>query len=110
MHARRAILPKFPTAYRNHRIFSTVAPSSGSVVLAALKIFEGFPGDVSDADPAINVTTHRLIQATRFGYAERFVFFLLQYLSVTRILRRYLFCSTNFGDPAFTANVSSLEA
>ncbi|KAF8526584.1 gamma-glutamyltranspeptidase [Hysterangium stoloniferum] len=74
--------------YRNHRIFSTIAPSSGSVVLAALKIFEGFPGSVSDADPAINVTTHRLIQATRFGYAER----------------------TNFGDPAFTANVSSLEA
>ncbi|KIJ28652.1 hypothetical protein M422DRAFT_215303 [Sphaerobolus stellatus SS14] len=74
--------------YRNHRLFSTVAPSSGSVVLAALKIFEGYPGSAQDTDPAINVTTHRLLQATRFGYADR----------------------TNFGDPAFTANVSTLEA
>ncbi|KAF8587807.1 gamma-glutamyltranspeptidase [Ramaria rubella] len=74
--------------YRNHRIFSTIAPSSGAVVLSALKIFEGYPADASETDPAINLTTHRLIQATRFGYAQR----------------------TNFGDPAFTANVSTLEA
>ncbi|KDQ59696.1 hypothetical protein JAAARDRAFT_175189 [Jaapia argillacea MUCL 33604] len=73
--------------YRNHRIFSTVAPSSGSVVLSALKIFEGYPGNASVADFAVNLTTHRLIQATRFGYGQR----------------------TNFGDPAFTRNVSVLE-
>lgn len=35
--------------YRNTRIFSTVAPSSGTVVLSALKVFEGFDdGNVSD--------------------------------------------------------------
>ncbi|EPQ58687.1 gamma-glutamyltransferase [Gloeophyllum trabeum ATCC 11539] len=73
--------------YRNHRIFSTIAPSSGSVVLSALKIFEGYPGNALPSDPAINLTTHRLIEATKFAYGQR----------------------TNFGDPAFTANVSSLE-
>lgn len=73
--------------YRNHRIFSTIAPSSGAVVLSALKIFEGFPGSASDQDPAINITTHRLLQGTRFGYGQR----------------------TNLGDPGFTANVSTLE-
>ncbi|KIK69082.1 hypothetical protein GYMLUDRAFT_152648 [Collybiopsis luxurians FD-317 M1] len=73
--------------YRNTRIFSTVAPSSGTVVLSALKIFEGFDGNVSDSDPAINLTTHRLVEATRFAYGQR----------------------TTFGDPAFTPNVTELE-
>lgn len=56
-------------------------------VLSALKIFEGYPGSAHVDDPAYNLTTHRLIEATRFGYGQR----------------------TNFGDPAFTANVSTLE-
>ncbi|KAF8824863.1 gamma-glutamyltranspeptidase [Lentinula edodes] len=74
--------------YRNTRIFSTVAPSSGTVVLSALKIFEGFDGNVSDSDPSINLTTHRLVEATRFAYGQR----------------------TEYGDPAFTPNVTELEA
>ena len=53
--------------YRNQRIFSTVAPSSGAVVLQALKIFEGYNGSASDTDPAINLATHRLIEATKIG-------------------------------------------
>ncbi|THU77434.1 gamma-glutamyltranspeptidase, partial [Dendrothele bispora CBS 962.96] len=73
--------------YRNSRIFSTVAPSSGSVVLSVLKIFEGYPGNVTDTDPEFNVTLHRLIQATKFRYGQR----------------------TNYGDPAFTSNVTELE-
>ncbi|KAK7437861.1 hypothetical protein VKT23_018298 [Stygiomarasmius scandens] len=73
--------------YRNSRIFSTVAPSSGSVVLSVLKIFEGYPGSAIDTDPEFNVTLHRLIQATKFGYGQR----------------------TNYGDPAFTSNVTELE-
>ena len=73
--------------YRGNRIFSTVAPSSGAVVLSALKIFEGYPGSAKVDDPGYDITTHRLIQATRFGYGQR----------------------TNYGDPAYTANVSSLE-
>lgn len=73
--------------YRANRIFSTVAPSSGTVVLSALKVFEEWPGSALVDDPAYGITTHRLIQATRFGYGQR----------------------TWYGDPAYTANVSSLE-
>jgi len=73
--------------YRGNRIFSTVAPSSGAVVLSALKVFEGYPGNAQIEDPEYDITTHRLIQATRFGYGQR----------------------TNYGDPAYTANVSALE-
>ncbi|KAF8213404.1 gamma-glutamyltranspeptidase [Mycena galopus ATCC 62051] len=73
--------------YRNQRIFSTVAPSSGAVVLSALKVFEGYQGNYSNSDPEINVTTHRLIEATQFAYGQR----------------------TQYGDPAFTANVTELQ-
>ena len=58
-------------AYRDARIFSTVAPSSGAVVLSALKIFEGYRGNYTDTDPMINLTTHRLIEATQFAYGQR---------------------------------------
>ena len=44
---------------RDKRIFSLVAPASGSVVLSALKIFGGFDGSAQDDDPAVNLTTHR---------------------------------------------------
>ncbi|KAJ7357041.1 gamma-glutamyltranspeptidase [Mycena albidolilacea] len=74
--------------YRNNRIFSTVAPSSGAVVLSALKIFEGYQGNYTDSDPEINVTTHRLIEATQFAYGQR----------------------TQYGDPAFTRNVTDLQS
>ncbi|KAF7339741.1 Gamma-glutamyltranspeptidase [Mycena sanguinolenta] len=73
--------------YRNSRIFSTVAPSSGAVVLSALKVFEGYRGNYTDSDPEINVTTHRLIEATQFAYGQR----------------------TQYGDPAFTPNVTTLQ-
>jgi gamma-glutamyltranspeptidase/glutathione hydrolase len=84
---------------RDKRIFSVVAPASGSVVLSALKIFGGFDGSAQDDDPAINLTTHRrkspvevllirpVIEATKFAYGQR----------------------ATLGDPAFTSNVTSLE-
>ena len=40
-------------------------------MLSALKIFEGFQGNYTDEDPLINVTTHRLIEATQFAYGQR---------------------------------------
>ncbi|KAJ3714928.1 gamma-glutamyltranspeptidase [Lentinula guzmanii] len=95
-------------SYRNTRVFSTVAPSSGTVMLSALKIFEGFNANVSDrqaflfskslhvayfdvvthSDSSINLTTHRLVEATRFAYGQR----------------------TEYGDPAFNPDVTKLEA
>ncbi|KAF7297840.1 Gamma-glutamyltranspeptidase [Mycena kentingensis (nom. inval.)] len=83
--ARYAAIVRTPNniTYRNRfRIFSTVAPSSGTVVLSALKIFDAYARDVET-----NETTHALIQATKFGYGQR----------------------TTYGDPAFTKNVSALE-
>jgi hypothetical protein len=44
---------------RDKKVYSTIAPSSGSVVLSTLKIFGGFDGSAQDTDPAINLTTHR---------------------------------------------------
>ncbi|ORY23689.1 gamma-glutamyltranspeptidase [Naematelia encephala] len=73
--------------YRGKRIFSTVAPSSGVVVLSALKIFEGYDGSAKDNDPAINLTTHRLLEATEFAYGQR----------------------STLADPGFVANVTYLE-
>ncbi|KAH8836066.1 gamma-glutamyltranspeptidase [Flagelloscypha sp. PMI_526] len=76
-------------SYRGkYKIFSTIAPSSGSIVLSTLKAFEGYDGSAGPGDADYNLTTHRLIQANRFGYSVR----------------------TNFGDPAYTANVSTIEA
>lgn len=58
--------------YRDrYRIFSTIAPSSGSVVLSALKIFEGYPGGAEPNDPAINVTTHRLIEVSFLLFGDK---------------------------------------
>lgn len=57
--------------YRDSRIFATVAPSSGSVVLSALKIFENFDGSAQFTDPGFNLTQHRLIEATQFAYGQR---------------------------------------
>ncbi|KAJ7126463.1 gamma-glutamyltranspeptidase [Mycena crocata] len=69
--------------YGRARIFSTVAPSSGTVVLSALNIFAPYA-----SAHETNETTHQLIQATKFAYGQR----------------------TNFGDPAYTKNVTALEA
>ncbi|KDE07773.1 gamma-glutamyltransferase [Microbotryum lychnidis-dioicae p1A1 Lamole] len=73
--------------YRGARIFSTVAPSSGAVVLSALKILEGYQANYNDSQSEINVTTHRLLEATQFAYGQR----------------------TQYGDPAFVPNVTYLE-
>jgi len=51
-------------SYRGYKLHSCSAPSSGVVVLAALKIVEGYEGF---GDPArVNLTTHRLDEASKF--------------------------------------------
>ena len=54
--------------YRDFRLVSCSAPSSGVVVLAAMKTVEGYP-NFGDQD-AMNLSTHRLGEAMRFGFAE----------------------------------------
>ena len=53
--------------YRGHRLVSCGAPASGSVVLAALGVVQGY-GDFG-SPAAQNLSTHRLDEAVRFAYA-----------------------------------------
>ncbi|SNX85530.1 related to gamma-glutamyltransferase [Melanopsichium pennsylvanicum] len=70
-----------------YKLYGTVAPSSGSVVLSTLETVDQFRADGQENLKDVNVSTHRLIEANRFSYGER----------------------TNYGDPAFVKNVSRLE-
>lgn len=54
--------------YRGYRITSTTAPSSGIVALSVLKILEGYNDFFTPV--AVNLSTHRLDEAIRFGYGE----------------------------------------
>lgn len=71
-----------------YRIFGTVAPSSGSVVLSTLQTVDQFHADGQENLKDVNVSTHRFIEANKFSYGQR----------------------TNYGDPAFVKNVSRLES
>ncbi|KAI1376897.1 gamma-glutamyltransferase 1 [Hypoxylon crocopeplum] len=71
--------------YRGFKIISGGAPSSGAVVLQVMKTVEGYP-DFGKLD-AIDLNTHRLDEAIRFGYGAR----------------------TLFGDPSFVGNVTTFE-
>ncbi|KAJ8608032.1 hypothetical protein MRB53_039867 [Persea americana] len=54
--------------YRDFKITSTSAPSSGEVVLSVMKIIEGYD-DIGQA-ATLNISTHRLDEAMRFAYGE----------------------------------------
>lgn len=54
--------------YRGYRIVSTTAPSSGVVLLNVLKILEGYDDFFSSG--SLNLSTHRLDEAIRFGYGQ----------------------------------------
>lgn len=54
--------------YRDYTLTASSAPSSGGVVLSTMKIVEGYE-DVGDA-ALVNLSTHRLDEATRFAYGE----------------------------------------
>jgi gamma-glutamyltranspeptidase/glutathione hydrolase len=71
--------------YRGYRLFSCSAPSSGEVALSVLKILEQYP-DLFHAG-MLNLSTHRLDEAIRFGYGER----------------------TSLGDPSFVGNLSAYQ-
>ncbi|OJJ81661.1 gamma-glutamyltransferase [Aspergillus glaucus CBS 516.65] len=72
--------------YRNFTVTSTTAPTSGAIGLSILKILEGY-GDFFAPD-SVNLSTHRLDEAIRFGYGER----------------------TLLGDPFFVDGMSEYQA
>ncbi|KAF4765780.1 hypothetical protein HAV15_003567 [Penicillium sp. str.  len=55
--------------YRGYKITSTSAPSSGSIALSILKIL-GTYKDFFSTEKSVNLSTHRLDEAMRFGYGE----------------------------------------
>ncbi|KAL8787673.1 MAG: hypothetical protein Q9213_002104 [Squamulea squamosa] len=64
-----AIRKPVSITYRGYRLTACSAPSSGEVVLSVLKKIEGYPDIGSPA--SVNLSTHRLDEAIRFGYGER---------------------------------------
>lgn len=84
----RAIIRKpYSIDFDEHqRVWSTGAPSSGAVVLSALKTISQYGQHHLDT-AGVNLTTHRLIEATKLAYGER----------------------TEYADPDFVHNVTRLE-
>lgn len=73
-------------SYRGYKIKSCSAPASGTVTLSILSILSGY--DDMGAPSAVNLSTHRLDEATRFGYGER----------------------TNMGDPSFVPGMDTYQS
>ena len=67
------------------RVWSIPAPGSGAAVLSVLQTMSHYPAAPYKRSDAL--TTHRLIEATKFAYGAR----------------------TEFGDPSFITNTSALE-
>ncbi|KAK3320916.1 gamma-glutamyltranspeptidase [Cercophora scortea] len=62
------IKPALSVDYRDYKLFTTEAPSSGAVMLSILKTMEQYsPQDLDDH----NLTTHRLVEAMKFAYGAR---------------------------------------
>ncbi|CAD6573218.1 MAG: hypothetical protein ASARMPRED_005939 [Alectoria sarmentosa] len=53
--------------YKGFRLYSCGAPASGAVALSVIKVLEGY----EDFGQHIDLSTHRLDEAIRFGYGKR---------------------------------------
>lgn len=68
--ARYSLISRTPVEidFHGHRVLACGEPASGAVVLSILKTIEGYENFMSPGH--VNLSTHRLIEAMRFGYAE----------------------------------------
>jgi len=64
-----AIRPPASIDYRDYKITSGSAPSSGTVAMSAMKIIEGYP-TIGEAT-TLNLSTHLFDEAIRFAYGQR---------------------------------------
>ncbi|KXL48643.1 hypothetical protein M433DRAFT_56714 [Acidomyces richmondensis BFW] len=55
--------------YRDYKIYSGSAPSSGTVAMSVMKIIEGYP-NIGQSDN-LNLSTHLFDEAIRFAYGQR---------------------------------------
>lgn len=62
--------------YRGYTITSTSAPSSGIVAMSILKILNTYK-DFFSSEKSVDLSTHRMDEAIRFGYGEVRLFFLV---------------------------------
>ncbi|CAN9390786.1 unnamed protein product [Alternaria alternata] len=76
--------PPVEVEYRGFMLRSVPAPASGAVVLQTLNVIQGYS---ESASTDLNLSTHRLDEAIRFGYGER----------------------TALGDPAFVTGVEAYQ-
>ncbi|KAI4243834.1 MAG: hypothetical protein L6R42_010615 [Xanthoria sp. 1 TBL-2021] len=69
--ARYSVIARTPVeiGFHGHRVLACGEPASGAVILSILKTIEGYENFRSPE--YVNLSTHRLIEAMRFGYAER---------------------------------------
>ena len=61
--------PAVGISYRGFNVYACGAPASGAVALNVLKVLEGYE-DFGQPD-MLNLSTHRLDEAVRFGYGKR---------------------------------------
>ncbi|KAK1046521.1 hypothetical protein LTR33_015077 [Friedmanniomyces endolithicus] len=81
-----AIRPPSAIDYRDYKITSGSAPSSGTVLASVMKIIEGYP-TIGEA-ATLNLSTHLFDEAIRFAYGQR----------------------TELGDPFFVEGMTAYQA
>lgn len=62
------IRPAIDISYRGFKITSCTSPSSGAVVLSAMKVIEGF-SDIGEPS-MVNLSTHRVDESWKFAYGQ----------------------------------------
>lgn len=60
--------------YRGYTITSGTTPSSGTIALSMLKILDGYK-DFFSSEKTVNLSTHRMNEAMRFGYGQVWFFY-----------------------------------
>ena len=87
--------------YRDFKITSTSAPSSGEVVLSVMKAVEGY-STFGEAE-FVNVSTQRLDEAIRFGYGQ------VSVTNIQNLIDPNSSQRTLLGDPSFVTNMNTFQ-
>ena len=89
--------------YRGYRVTSTTSPSSGIIALSILGILDTY--DDFFTPDNVNLSTHRLDEAIRFGYGEVCTFGPVLYFQLMADFTK----KTLLGDPLFLEGINKYE-